>query len=99
MGGRSATSESARFHFAEIGDAECAKVELNNVRTRRFVEARQESGIGDWLESGEFASTEQAGGFAFSGLPSDRRLLGAGIGGGEFERIGAKIITAAEMDG
>src|SRR5437867_1886519 len=50
-------------------------------------------------EPRQWASTEQTHSLAFPRPPNDRRMRCTGIVGGEFERVGAKVISASEPNG
>ncbi len=44
-------------------------------------------------------SAEQPGRFPFGGAPDDGGVGSAGVGGGEFERVGTEVFAAAQPDG
>ena len=76
------SAEAARFHLAEIRDAERAKIELDDMATRRFVESRQHRGIGDRGKAAQGAPAEQAHALVLVGAPRDWGVRSTGVCGG-----------------
>ncbi len=91
-------AKAARFHLAEIRNAERMEVQLDHLPARLFVKSCKHGRIGDGGEAGQGAPAEQANAFVLVSAPDDGRLRGAGVRGGEFKRIGAKVVAAAQPD-
>src|SRR6185369_6810911 len=57
-----------------------------------------DAGVGNRGEPGQGPAPEQSDAFVVPGAPGDRGSSGAGICGGEFQCVGAKVISAAQKN-
>src|SRR5207253_3018899 len=77
MRGDRCAAKSTGTHFAKIGDALRAQINLQDMVAGGFVEAGKDLGIFDGLKSVQDASAQQAHAFLAIAAPNDRRALGA----------------------
>ena len=75
------------------------EVQLHDMRAGGFWQAREDCGVRDRLEADELPPAEQTDGLALGGAPDDGSVGRAGVGGSEFERVGAHVIAASQPDG
>ena len=99
MGRGERAAETPRPHLAEVGDAQSLEVGLHDVRAGGFGQAGEDCGISDSLEARQPPAADQPDRLSGAGAPDDGSVRRAGVGGGEFEGVGAEVFAAVEPNG
>ena len=92
-------TEAAGSHLAEVIDAKGLQVHLHLMAVGNFGQTCHNGRVAYGLPAVKSPSARQPDDFAFPGAPGDGCVRRTGVGGGELERVRAKILTAPQPDG
>lgn len=90
--------KAAGVHLAEISNALGLEVYLPDVRSGGLGQAGKDCGVSNRRQAVKSPSADQLDGFARAGAPKDGSVWCAGVGGAQFERMGAEVFAASEPD-